>query len=308
MATERYYTARVHDNNDPDKRGRLTLEIAGLLDLQDEDPIWPDWIEPRYPGGIGAGSVGLHWIPPIDSIVVVEMEVGAGATLELRWMGSTSGNKGTLPSFLASNYPNRAGLSSPDGSTVIAMDNQSGLFVLVGSEDPAVSTKSYITIDKKGGVQIGTQDGTVVLMDKNKISLLTSAASGKNHLFMMDEETEQIALVHMDGTEFLTIDPGVFKLNATAMQLGVGTLEIGDGVAPPINPLLLTTANFADWIAWITAVDTFMLAVSAAAVEPLLAPAALAFIGGQPTGVFAGKHTTSLAAGAPYLSALTKIS
>ena len=295
--SSRYYTARVHDNADPEQRGRLMLEIPELLDLEDEDAIWPEWVDPRIPGGAGPGAVGLFWIPPVDAIVVVERERGEGLAPLLRWSGGTLGNKGTLPSFLAGNYPARAGFSSPTGTSLIALDDGSGAFLLVDAEDKNISTKSYLAIKRDGSLQLGTYDGTTILADKRKIALLTSADGGadSNHLLSLDEETNQIALVHKDGTELIILDPGVLKLNATALQMGAGTIELTDGTSPGLNPYLLTLAFFAD----LALAVTDILAINAA------------IPGGVPVPVtpgltaLAANIPTSLATGAPYLSTIT---
>lgn len=119
----RYFTATVSDNQDPDELGRLMLKIPGISG-PDED--YPDWIAPRVTPGAGPGA-GWWWIPPVDAIVVVELDA-AGV---VRWTGGTWGAVNTPPEVLIGNYPRRAGFTSPEAGQAVVLDEDDGAFLVV---------------------------------------------------------------------------------------------------------------------------------------------------------------------------------
>lgn len=119
-----WYSAIVVDNADPDQRGRLRLRIPGLLG---PDAIAPDWIPARVVGGAHGRAVGLWWCPPVDAIVLVEVDGP-----RIVWSGGEVSGSTKLPDALLDGYPRRAGLTSPKGNSAIVLDDQSpGLALLV---------------------------------------------------------------------------------------------------------------------------------------------------------------------------------
>lgn len=114
----RHYAAIVSDNADPDKRGRLKLEIPGLL-----DGVHPEWIDPRAPSG--PASV---WIPRKDDRVIVERSEGG----DLRWSGGLVIGA-ALPDVFRKDYGERHGIASADGAAAVVLVNGGGILVLAGS-------------------------------------------------------------------------------------------------------------------------------------------------------------------------------
>lgn len=120
-----------------------------------------------------------------------------------------------------------------------------------------------------------------------------------------------------DGKNFVYVDNDAFvvetDLGAKFRVKADGTVEIigtainmFGGSVPPTHAYLLSATYLADWASWLVAFDVFILAVSTATTAVQIAAAAVVFIASQPTGVFVGKHTASLASGAPYLSTRIK--
>lgn len=137
MSTNRYFTAVVADNQDPDELGRLSLVIPGISGA---DQPHPEWIPARVTPGTGPGA-GWWFIPPVDAVVVVEVDA-AGA---LRWTGGTWGAVNTPPDFMVDSYARRSGFTSPEGAQTFALDEDSGAYVLVSpgarlviTSDPAL--------------------------------------------------------------------------------------------------------------------------------------------------------------------------
>lgn len=154
----RFYSATVQDRQDPEELGRLRLVIPAMLGTEDAHP---DWIRPRVPGGVGAGSCGLFFIPPEGALVIVEEDEAGG----LRWQGAEVGAVNTLPDILTEHYPARAGFTSPEGEQGLVLDEDDGL-VMEGTaarfevsstwEAIALSSASItapaITLSSSGGV------------------------------------------------------------------------------------------------------------------------------------------------------------
>ena len=283
----KYFSARVHDNADPDQRARLTLEVPGLLG---EDGIWPDWIEPRIVPGAGPNASGLVWIPPVDALVVVELD-DEGPSPRLRWLGSELGNVNTLPAFLAGNYPGRAGFTSPTGSGTVAIDDDAGVFAVVDDEASPAGLQHLLHLGRRGAFQVGLAPGGSILFDASGFAVVSSGG----HLLQLDDDTPQIAIVHKDGVELITLGGGVTKINGTAIQISGGAIEWSTGVTPPLDPYLLSLAL----LGAISGLASEIAAVGAGIPAGLAIPTPNAIQ--WPIDV-----ATSLATGAPFLSTLIK--
>lgn len=142
----RYFSARVADNDDEDRRGRLSLVIPGLYS---PDDVYPGWIRPRIVPGAGPGACGLFWIPPVDALVVVERDAAG----ELRWLGSELGQVQELPDILTTNYPRRVGLTTPDGAHGLVLDMDDGLLLELSDETTlAIKPDGSATVTVKGSL------------------------------------------------------------------------------------------------------------------------------------------------------------
>ena len=284
----RQFQATVTDNQDPDELGRLQLLIPPL---SGSDEPYPGWVQPRVPGG--SAACGMIWIPPVDSVVLVDVDQAG----RVRWSGEAFGALNTIPDALRINYPLRAGFSSPSGDHLVLVDDDQGAIMQATSRADPDGAVAYVAVLDTGVVQAQTPGSGVLLLSDSQAYL----SNGAGDAISLDE-TDGIIVIHKGGAEYLALTSGVAALSGTAVQVSGGTVELGDGVAPATHKYPLTTTHFGDWISWLTAIDTFMTACAAAAVEPALSAAAIAFQLSEPVGVFHGKHTTSLAAGAPYLS------
>lgn len=283
-----YFTATVVDNADPDELGRLSLVIPGLSGAEDPHP---EWIPPRVTPGAGPAS-GWFFVPPVDAVVVVELD-SAGA---LRWTGGTWGAVNTIPELLAANYPRRSGFSSPEGANVLALDEDTGLLVLVPNAKDLDGPANFMAIDGDAGdAKIGLASGTLFMLNGTQVIAMTPGGAS----LVLDEENG-IMLTHQDGAEFLSLVSGVAQLSGTAVQLVGGSATIvGQGGITltndptgmiPGEPLILGST-------FLTDLATFLAGcVADAAMSPGVASAA---------GTFVGKVATALGAGAPYLSKIT---
>lgn len=107
-----YFQGIVVDNNDPEQKQRIKVEIPNLIE---GDPALMPWIGPviRSKFGMTDKAVTVE-VPVLDSIVVVEFQDGDPH------YGMTVGSLHTEISadlgVLATNYPNRRGWVDPVGN------------------------------------------------------------------------------------------------------------------------------------------------------------------------------------------------
>lgn len=285
----RYYSAVVTDNADPDELGRLRVICPELYG--DDVTEFPDWIPPRV--GPGAGPAAGWWfIPPVDAIVFLE-ESPAG---DLRWSGGAWGQVNTPPEFLAANYPRRSGFTSPEGAHSLALDEDTGLLVLV--VDPAApdGVANYLSLDGAAGeAKIGLSSGALFSMNATQAVLMTPAGD----TLILDADNG-ITLAHNAGAEFLSLSSGVALLSGADVQVAGGAVTVTGqggitltsdplGVAPT-EPVILGTS-------FLTDLATFLSGCAGdAAMSPGVAAAASTFL---------AQVSAALGAGAPYLSAVT---
>lgn len=67
------YRAFVRDNNDPERLGRVRLEIPSILGMGRDH--WSDWASPCFPYG-GSDDAGMFFVPQEGASVWVEFENG----------------------------------------------------------------------------------------------------------------------------------------------------------------------------------------------------------------------------------------
>lgn len=283
-----YFTATVVDNLDEDELGRLSLIIPGISGTKDPHP---DWIPPRVTPGAGPAS-GWFYVPPVDAVVVVERDA-AGV---LRWTGGTWGAVNTIPELLAANYPRRSGFTSPEGATVLALDEDTGLLVMVPDAADPDGPANFMALDGDAGeAKIGLASGTLFMLTGTQVIAMTPAGAS----LVLDEDNG-IVLTHQDGAEFLSLSSGVATLSGTDVQVVGGAVTVtGQGGitlsndptgVTPTEPVILGTS-------FLTDLATFLAGcVADAAMSPGVAAAA---------GTFMAEVATALGAGAPYLSGTT---
>ena len=149
------------------------------------------------------------------------------------------------------------------------------------------SPRTFLSINREGTVQIGTSAGSSVVVQEDNISLLDSSG----HLVQLDGANNQIMLVHRDGTELIAMESGVVKVNGTAIQIGGGTIELGDGAAAATESYVLGDAFLTDLKGAIDDIVTGLAAVPYTAVDATAFSVALGL---------------SLASGPPFLSTVVK--
>lgn len=142
MSQNRTYKARVTDNNDPEKRGRLLLECP---DFMAEGVSFPDWIEGK---GLfnWKGDSGIFAVPEVGSFVDLEIEEAGSndtgmsgiphvLTPAVRWKPRTEfATSEGVPSEAKENYPHRIVWKTTAGHVLI-FDRETGeLFLQEATE------------------------------------------------------------------------------------------------------------------------------------------------------------------------------
>lgn len=179
------YMAKVVDNQDDEKRGRIKV-ICPDFSGSSDSPL-SSWVEPAF-------DWGWFYVPDIDEIVEIEIVVSHhtdeqyGQTkiwnpnIKWRgiryWGGTENENVANRPipaDFRDTNYGKRRGFSTPAGHTIIFDDTEE-------LEEMKISWKqgdnsSYITFDSNGiivvdkfGNQIEMKDGQITVQS-NKVVL-----------------------------------------------------------------------------------------------------------------------------------------
>jgi hypothetical protein len=146
---ESIYRGEVLDNVDPDKLGRIKVDVLGIYkDLPMADI---PWCVPMYPIGGGAGSgFGVFSVPKVGSMVFVMFE--AGDVYQPIYIGSAPDRVHGLPTERTINYPDRSVLKTKNG-VVIFIDDSNGEIKVTQPSG------SYIQMDASGNINIS---GTTV--------------------------------------------------------------------------------------------------------------------------------------------------
>lgn len=143
------YRGEVIDNNDPNKLGRVKVNVFGIFD--GIDPSCLPWAIPATSIFSGAGAGFGHFtVPEVNSYVWCFFEEG-DMYQPVYFAEALDGVHG-LPSERTTNYPSRKVLKAKNGIVIYIDDSANEIKV----EHP---TGAYLKIDGSGNVTIV---GTVV--------------------------------------------------------------------------------------------------------------------------------------------------
>ncbi|MEI7833730.1 MAG: phage baseplate assembly protein V [bacterium] len=143
------YRAFVRDNQDPERLGRLRLEIPAVLGTGANS--WSAWASPCFPYG-GNPDCGLYMLPEIGASVWAEFE--AGDVQAPIWSGVwlAGSNPGEMPAEAAANPTTCKVLKTAAGHILLFEDAPGGLRVtLVSAGDLILGDGSGSEIRFTGG-------------------------------------------------------------------------------------------------------------------------------------------------------------
>lgn len=281
MAKVELYEAIVVDGApDPGLPGHIKVQIPELFDEEDLPvlipPIYPGW----HAGGWASVPVPVNPDGGDEPVRVIVARVGPES---YRWIGTSQG----FDLITAAEAGTRAGARSGDGRHTVYIDNSNGVFLTVGSDSE--STENYMVLGPDNVLQAQTADGAYFRLGGTQATVMNSAGD----ILMLDDGS--ITLMQKDGVSYLSLNTGdVTALAGTTIQISGGTVEIGDGIIPPIHNYILALTFMAD----LSLVMSDIVAIGAGipAGLPVVATNAIAMI---------ASIATSLASGAPYLSTRT---
>jgi hypothetical protein len=252
------YRGIVVDNNDPEQRGRVLVKIPEI----GENPI-PTWAESKF--YLQSGNKGIFIPPNIDDIVWVSFRNG-----DIRYPIYEGGYlTEQVDKTFQINYPNRRGIKTQAGHTIIIDDTKGDEAIIVKHKD-----NSYFMFDKDGGIIFGTSDGNYVSLSKvdggiqirNKDG--NSVFIGSGGIQVIDKNGNYVNVngtIDLISSQFVNI---VSNLNVMASTVSLGSNAqnpvTGGGVF--INDATMRTqlsTLLASITALITATGVFITALSA---------------------------------------------
>lgn len=228
------HIARVVDNNDEEKRGRLLLASASLLGIDEAgQPVeYPDWVEPTFPvlttGQDGKVNGGMFFVPGIGS--TVELEVTGGSAYDQvpgqsaitnpdpRWRAQLLQLGDELPEEFKKNYPNRAGWITGSGHQLIFDDQDSTITI-------KHSTGSFVSLDENGSVTLAVNKEGAANKSKNML-LYLNADKGEFSItcrksVISISEDNGVEILGANGTTFVRVSPTGEVSIMTGAQVGI---------------------------------------------------------------------------------------
>jgi len=143
----RAFQAKVVDNNDPEKRGRLRLTSRQLVE---NGAILPGWVPPSFP--FAGVDHGFFFVPEPGDTVLLKMTLGSSDDAvrgesairnpDFRWLCGLYNKTGNVPEEFRRNYPGRMGFKSRGGMYLVFDDTQDHTYLTapnihLGSETSA---------------------------------------------------------------------------------------------------------------------------------------------------------------------------
>lgn len=121
---------QVLDNQDPDKRGGLKVQVNTLVDGA---ALVEEFIPPSFP--FAGKKVGFFFVPAVGAQVEVEVESDPEKATEgifARWRATLYSEEDDIPEEFAKSYPQRGGIKF--GDEVFLMDAAQGLTALISAK------------------------------------------------------------------------------------------------------------------------------------------------------------------------------
>jgi hypothetical protein len=259
------YTALVVDNLDPEKRGRVRLQIPALNQVEPADvpPNW--WALPCMPG-LASGTAGqMHGLftPPEAGDCVWVMFEGGNPCVPV-YLGGWLPQAAAGTPLTAAGGALRRGLRTPAGHFLRFSDKGDDLHVTLAKGDGDGDTSgAVITLDKDGGIlvmaengahlAINAQDGAITVMNVEPDGEGSKATSwvtlGKDSALVATVSGSHVAL---NGKDVSINAPGDLTLTAGGkVWLNSGAVRLGKG--PNFEPAVRGKMLDATLKQWATA-------------------------------------------------------
>ena len=155
----------VTSNQDPEKRGRVKLQIPSVMGDQESD-----WALPCLPFG-GLAQQGFFAIPEIDAQVWVEFE--EGDPQRPIWTGTFWQQQSDVPSEAALDEPTTRLLKTPSGHILQFDDEDDQEKIRIHHK-----SESELAFDEKGSISLTDSEGAVVTLDAESKEITITDANG----------------------------------------------------------------------------------------------------------------------------------
>ena len=188
------YRGFVVDNDDPEQRGRLCLNVPSVL-----GEAQSGWALPSLPFG-GLADQGLFMVPEIGAQVWVEFEAG-NVNLPI-WTGTFWQQSGDPPTEAAQSPPTTRILKTPSGH-VLQFDDKDGEEKFRLAHPAGTET----TVD---------ENGTVIIRDAQGNTLTLNADSGE---IVVEDANGNTITLNSSGTSL--VDSNGNKIEMTASGITV---------------------------------------------------------------------------------------
>ena len=212
------YRGLVVDNQDPENRARVTLQVPSVLGGE----MVTHWAEPCLPFG-GLADQGLFLVPEVGAQVWVEFE--EGNVNKPIWTGTLWQQSGDVPSEAAERSPDMRELKTPSGHILSFDDTE-------GEEEIRLyhPADAELKIDPEGVVQITDAAGATLVMNASGASIEVSDSNG-NSLVM---EAAGTTVTDASGNE-IKMEAGGVKVTSSAMVTIEGSMvNIGGAGGEPL--------------------------------------------------------------------------
>lgn len=218
---ERYYgkyRGLVVDNDDPENRARVTLQVPSIMGNE----AVTHWAEPCLPFG-GLAGQGLFMVPEIGAQVWVEFE--AGNINHPIWTGTTWQQSSDVPQEAADRSPNMRQLKTPSGQ-ILSFDDTDG------EEEIRLyhPTEAELKIDPEGMVQLTDAAGARLTMDAADASIEISDSNG-NTITM---EAAGITVTDSSGNEIVMEGGGIKVSSRGTVSIEGSMVNVGGAGGEPL--------------------------------------------------------------------------
>lgn len=217
-AATRYYgkyRGSVTDNQDPDGRGRLKLQVPSLLGDQATD-----WALPCFPFG-GTDQVGAYLVPELGATVWVEFEQG-DLSYPI-WVGTYWTGGAAAPA----DKPEKRAIKTPFGHSLELDDTDSSQAIRLihgGDGNPSA------VIDEKGSITLTDKNGSLVQLDADGNKLVVQDSNG--NAITLDQNGAKIEDANGNS---ITMDASGVKISGTQIVLDGNVMLGGSGGEPIIK-------------------------------------------------------------------------
>lgn len=238
-----WHVGEVTDNNDPDKLGRIKFKSDTLLDGDE----YPEWVSPSFPFVGAVGPSGMFWVPPVGTLVEVEIYSGEYADIEVpdaKYRACFFNDVDVVPEEFMQNYPERMGWKTPSGHLLLFDDSDGNELVLLKHKDNA-----YVSMSGDG-VIIQSQAGAMVAVMAGGDIVLNNAYQGGSNLIYMSGDGILLAdkfsnMVSMGADQLQLLGATAVTVSAPSIGLDAGIVTAGNdplgmGEFVPMGVQLLT--------------------------------------------------------------------